>query len=270
VGRLTTTVASNGRSAETIALELRGLTYNLDGVYPFQMLLDTRAAGAFPAPGRLAVAICPLVNEAPRIDGDLSDWMLAYNNAAGDFQLVRGDGPTGEPRRPTLATRAFFGMDSERLYVAVRCALARGEQPLWQADNIVPLDGAIPWGQDVVEILLDPANAHHGSGEDLYCLQVKPSGLLVARKGCLTDPPMNPSEPWRSGARVAVRVEPEAWIIEMGVPLTALDQVGQRNPIWGCNVTRLDARRGEYSSWSGARGYTYAPQLLGNLVLLRP
>jgi hypothetical protein len=270
VGAPTTTVGANGRTAATIELELESLMYNLDGVYPFQMLFDTQAAGAFPAAGRLAVALCPPIDEPPKIDGDLSDWMMAYNNVAGDFRLVRGDGPIRNPRRPTLPTRAFFCMDHEQLYIAIRCDLAPGERPLWRADNVIPLDGAIPWGQDVVEILLDPHNAHHGTGEDIYCLQIKPSGLLAARKGCLTDPPMGPSEPWQSAARVAVSVQPEAWIIEIGIPLASLDRAAQRNQIWGCNITRLDARRGEYSSWSGARGYTYAPHLLGNLALLRP
>ena len=269
LGMPTTTVGPNGRAAATIELELSSLTYNLDGVYPFQVLFDTQAAGAFPAAGRLAVAICPLIDKPPEIDGDLSDWMLAYNNVAGDFRLVRGDGPIHDPRKPRLATRAFFCMDREQLYIAVRCDLEPGEQPLWRADNIIPLDGAIPWGQDVVEILLDPHTAHHGTGQDIYCLQIKPSGMLAARKGCLTDPPMNPSELWQSGTQVAVSVQPEAWIVEIGIPLASLDRAAQRNQIWGCNITRLDARRGEYSSWSGARGYTYAPHLLGNLVLLR-
>lgn len=270
VGKLTTGVGPHGRSAATIELELKSLTYNLNGVYPFQMLFDTQAAGAFAAPGRLAIATCPLIDKSPTIDGDLSDWMLAYNNVAGDFRLVRGDGPTRDTRGPTLPTQAFFCMDRERLYVAIRCDLKRGEQPLWRADNTVPLDGAIPWGQDVVEILLDPHNTHQGTGDDIYCLQIKPSGLLVARRGCLTDPPMNRSELWQSGTRVAVSMQPDAWIVEVAVPLSSLGRAAQRNRIWGCNVTRLDARRGEYSSWSGARGYTYAPHLLGNLVLLRP
>jgi hypothetical protein len=161
-------------------------------------------------------------------------------------------------------------MDREQLYVAIRCQLERDERPLWRADNTIPLDGPIPWGQDVVEILLDPHNAHEGTGGDIYCLQIKPSGLLVARKGCLTDPPMNESELWQSGAQVAVSVQPEAWVVEVAVPVASLGPSAARNRIWGCNVTRLDARRGEYSSWSGARGYTYLPHLLGNLVLLRP
>lgn len=268
-----TRVGPNGRAALTIEVDLAGLTYNPDGVYPFQMQFDTESAGAFNAPGRVAIAACPLTERTPTIDGTLSDWMLASSNVAGDFLLVRGNGAGnagGIPRQPTSPTRAFLCMDRENLYVAVRCQLQPGERPLWQANNTIPLDGAIPWGQDLVEILLDPLNAHQGTGESVYCLQVKPSGLLVARKGCLTDPPMNPSELWQAGARVAVSVASDAWIVEAAIPLESLGPAASRNRIWGCNITRLDARRGEYASWSGARGHTYAPHLLGNLVLLRP
>ena len=264
-----TNIGPGRRVATTLDLNLESLTYNLNGVYPFQVQFDTQTAGAFAAAGRLAVATCPLIQQAPRIDGNLSDWMLASSNVAGNFQLVRGRGPR-DTRQPTLATQAFFCMDYENLYVAVRCSVKPGEPPLWNATNAIPVDGAIPWGQDVVEILIDPYNTQLGTGENIYCLQIKPSGLLVARQGCLTNPPMNRGQPWQSGARVAVTVSDREWIVETALPLAALGRVAQRNRVWGCNITRLDARRGEYSSWSGARGYTYAPHLLGNLVPLRP
>ena len=79
---------------------------------------------------------------------------------------------------------------------------------------------------------------------------------------------MGTSEAWPSGARVAVRVERDAWVVELAVPLDALGPQARHNPLWGFNVTRLDARRGEYSSWSGARGQCYLPQSLGNLIML--
>ena len=265
-------VPARGVIRTALELKLASLTYNLNGIYPFQLALETDQAGAFTADGRLAVAACPLVEQPPRVDGDLSDWLLASNNAIGDFRLVRGDGQPTRPggRVPTRGTQAFFCMDGENVYIAVRCELGRGELPLWRADNRVELDGAIPWGQDLIEIVIDPFNTPQGSAENCHCLQIKPSGLLLARRGCLTDPPMNPSEPWQSDAAVAVKTSANAWVVEVSIPLASLGEAAQTSYIWGCNVTRLDARRGEYSSWSGARGHAYAPQRLGNLVLLRP
>jgi hypothetical protein len=81
---------------------------------------------------------------------------------------------------------------------------------------------------------------------------------------------MGTSEAWSCGARVAASVQREDWVVELAVPLSAFGPEAQRNRVWGFNVTRLDARRGEYSSWSGARGYCYAPQFLGNLIMLWP
>ena len=139
--------------------------------------------------------------------------------------------------RPDAGNAMNAAMMSDLCYVAIRCDLNHEEQPLWQADNTVPLDGAIPWGQDVVEILLDPHNTHQGTGDDIYCLQIKPSGLLVARQGCLTDPPMNHSELWQSGTHVAVSLQPEAWIVEVAVPLASLGRAAfsWRSRSTGCS-----------------------------------
>jgi len=266
-------VPPSTRRVTPVELALAGLVYNTDGAYPFDLHFDTRTLGTFALPTRLAVAVCLPAERPPTIDGDLSDWPLASNNAAGDFRLVLGPrAGTGavQSDRPTWPTQAFFVLDRERLYLAVRCRLDPGEQPLWRADNRVPLDGAVPWGQDVVEILLDPRAAIEGTSSDIYILQVKPNGVLISRHGCLTEPPIGDSEVWQSGAAVAVQVQREAWIIELALPLASLGPDALENHIWGLNVTRLDARRGEYSSWSGARGTCYSPQSLGNLILLRP
>jgi hypothetical protein len=221
---------------------------------------------------RLAVTQCPLVDNPPDIDGDLSDWVMAGTNAAGDFRLVRGESTSGAPapRMPTAATKAYFCMDTRRLYVAVFCATPRGESPRYRSDNVVTVDGAIPWGQDLIEVLLSPRNARAGGGGELLVLQIKPSGVIVARKGAPTDPPMNASEPWQSGAQVAARTSAEGWTVELSLPLAALEPAASKSRIWGCNVTRLDSRRGEYSSWSGARGNAYSPETLGNLLVPRP
>ena len=259
------------RQVGRMLVDVSGLSYNTDGVYPFDLALDTAAVGAFPVAGRLAVAACPVLPRPPRIDGRLDDWPLASSNALGDFRLAYSPGePTGLPPPATLPTQAFVGMDATTLYVGVRCGLRAGEPPIWRPDNEIPVDGATPWGQDVIEILIDPRDVPEGTSADVYCVQIKPSGLTLARRGCYTDPPMGRSEPWVCRPRVAVQVTPEAWTVELALPLAALGPEARRQPVWGFNVTRLDARRGEYASWSGARGFLYAPQALGNLLLLWP
>jgi hypothetical protein len=58
-------------------------------------------------------------------------------------------------------------------------------------------------------------------------------------------------------------------VIEAAIPIASLGRPAIQNRVWGVNITRLDAQRGEYSSWSGARGNCYLPQTLGNLILMR-
>lgn len=269
-GKPRVTVPANARRAAQLELALDGLVYNQAGVTEFAIDLDAGAAGLMSAAARLAVVGCPLVERAPRIDGELGDWSAGVSNGMGDFRLARG--ASSDPRggfAPAAPTTALVAMDAEHIYLAITCGLQNGRAPLWQGNNETPVDGGIPWGQDVVEVLLDPANQPHGSGADLFVLQIKPSGLLVARKGALTSPPMNPSEPWQSGAEVAARIRGDAWVVELALPIRALGPEAAKNRIWGLNIARLDARLGEYSSWSGARSMLYAPHLLGNLVLLR-
>lgn len=264
---------AGARRSSTLKIALDSIAYNTAGAYPFQLALDTVESGAFNVAARLAAATCPRIDEPPVIDGDLSDWNLASSNAAGDFLLCRGarTGPDGQRSRvPTAATQAFFAMDGDAIYIAIRCALPDGKPPVWAAENTVPMDGIVPWGQDVVEVLLNPRNVLKGTPADLFVLQVKPNGLLVSRRGALTDPPMGPSEDWPSAARVAVRTFRDAWVVELALPLASLGPAAVQNRVWGFNVARLDARRGEYSSWSGARGHCYSPSSMGNLVLLRP
>lgn len=262
-------VEAGAQRRDELPLRLESFTYNTEGAYAFALRLRTDGLGEFTIPARLAVAACPFVQPAPVIDGVL-DWPLASNNTAADFRLVRGagaDSRLGEDR-PAGATQAFFAHDETHLYVGVRCRMPEGQTPQWLARNEISVEGAVPWGEDLVEVLIDPRPRLEGTAADLYCLQIKPNGVVVSRRGCLMDPPINPVQPWSSGVRVAVQREPAAWVVELALPLTALGADVRDNAIWGLNVTRLDAARGEYSSWSGAKGMCYAPARLGNLVLL--
>ncbi|RMF73921.1 MAG: hypothetical protein D6744_15100 [Planctomycetota bacterium] len=259
------------RVTRDLRVNLESTAFNIDGVYPFTARFNSEARGSIDVPGRLAVATAPLLDAPPTIDGDLSDWIVGAGNAAGDFRLTydRLDG-AARHNVPTLETQAYFCMDRERVYFAVRCQTRRGERPIWSADNRIAVAGAQPWGQDLVEILLSPDNNLSPAADDLYVLQVKPSGLLLARRGALTDPPMSRSEVWDARATVAVKLYADAWTVELAIPFAAFGPDALAGRVWGLNITRLDAHRGEYSSWSGARGHCYAPRRLGNLLLLRP
>ncbi len=264
------TVGPQARQANQIEITIPALSPREDGVHPFTARCEVEGGGMTPLAMRLAATSAPLIDTPPRIDGELDDWTITPTNTAGDFRLVAvADRPGAATVRdvPTLPTQAFFCQDGTTLYVAVRCALPEGERPRWESDNVVTVDGAIPWGQEVVEILIDPRVMLEGPASQIYALQIKPSGLVVARRGCRTDPPIGASEEWRCDATVAAAVGRGAWTVEVAIPLSALGRDALRNRVWGVNVTRLDARRGEYASWSGARGHCYRPAALGNLLI---
>lgn len=255
------------RRARTLTATIGNQSFNAEGQYPFAVVLDTPEAGALTAAGRLAVAAAISVRRAPKVDGRLDDWPIATNNRAAGFRLIRAGNSPGDAA-PALATEAAFCMDERNLYVAIRCELRDGIRPFWRSDNAVPFDGAIPWEQDVVEVLIDPRPANIAlSPGDVFVLQVKPSGVLSAQRGYRTDPPICPVEPWNPGATAATLIEPAIWVTEIAIPLSSLGASRSSGGIWGVNITRLDARRGEYSSWSAARRHAWNPQTLGNLIL---
>ncbi len=264
------TAPPGARREFELAATRTALAYNPDGVLPVAIELVTDDGAVISAaPARLAVAAAPFVAVPPRIDGDISDWPIDVSNAAGDFRLVRRS--VGEfGRRPVLNTRVYFCLDDEHLYVAVRCALAPGEMPLAQTNNSIAVEGAWPWGEDLVELVLSPSRATRGDMSTPYLVRIKPTGLVRASHGCPTDPPMARVEPWPAAIRTSVDVRDGVWMTEVALPLEALDLDARGLNLWGVNVTRLDARRGEYSSWSGATGHCYTPQTLGNVLLLRP
>lgn len=259
-------VPARSRIVAQLDVALEGLAFSADGVVPYELRFEPQNEDAVDAPGRLAVAVCPSVSQAIEVDGDLRDWPTAANHAAGAFWVVNA--PLGTVDRSSHEpTRAVFARDDRNLYVAVVCGMTAAAPPIATTDNRVPLAGNVPWGQDLVEILLSPENRIAGTGADLYCLQIKPNGVAIGRLGCRTDPPMNPSQPWLSDGRVAVRSGGGAWTVEVGIPLAALPESARNNRVWGVNVARVSARLGEYSSWSGAAGTCYRPELLGNLLV---
>lgn len=255
----------------SVSLRLPTLSYDAAGVAPLALQFSSPTRGEFSASGRIAVATCPQIAAPLTIDGDLTDWPRGANNAAGDFvRVLGGDEAAPATLRPTLATQAYFCGDSDTIYVAVRCALADGERPVWRTDNRVPIDGPTPWGQDVVELIFDPRETPAASPAELLVLQIKPSGVTLASRGVTTEPPVSPVAPWNCAARVVVGVRSDSWTVEAAIPRAAFGRSVESARVWGVNIARLDARRGEYTSWSGARGTCYSPATLGNLLLAAP
>ncbi len=262
--------AAGGLGSARMEIELASLSYDADGAAMFAVEWRPAGGDALRAAGRLAVTAVQRLAGEIRADGKLDDWPTGPGSSAGGFVLVNQGCGFDAARPARIAappTRVTFARDEGTLYIAVRAELAPGSKPHCEATNSVRIQGAQPWGEDVIELLCAKPGVLRGSGEDLFVLRIKPNGVTVGRRGCLVDPPIYRSTAWSPGADVAARVEADAWVVEAAIPLAALAVEGQTR-VLGLNVLRLEARSGQYSSWSGVRGsHGYRPELLGNLLL---
>jgi len=118
----------------------------------------------------------------------------------------------------------------------------------------------MPWGEELVELLF--CGSADAGPDRVLCLQVKPNGVSVSRRGGVTDPPTSPTRPWDSNAVVAATVDADAWFVEARVPRRALEQQDKR--VLGFNVLRLDAQRG--STRAGAEPRLRATPRTGSAV----
>jgi hypothetical protein len=214
-----------------------------------------------------------------RIDGDLSDWPPGAINVASRFTLITGRGAArlgNGNAAPRQATMGFVMRDATHLYIAINCEAdlegrsANGipTQPSSSSrSNRVVYDDLIPTGDELAEILIDPLNAGTRSPGDLYHIAVKPSGAYIVEKGLRLEPPCGPHEPWSADLDVATGVYEDRWAVELRIPLRSFEAPATEHTVWGFNITRFDASRQEFSTWSGASGNAYDPLSLGNLYL---
>lgn len=205
-----------------------------------------------------------------RIDGDLSDWPAGTINTTADFALIAGapnDGPERARSQPQQATVGFVMRDSDHLYIAVNCKTGPHSALPVSSHKRVLYDDLIPRGEELIEILVDPANAGTRSPTDLYHIVVKQTGADLTEKGIRFDPPCAVREAWPVDLDLATKVTEGRWTAEMRIPLTAFGQVATEHTIWGFNITRYHAADQQFSNWSGARHNAYDPVSLGNLYL---
>jgi hypothetical protein len=219
------------------------------------------------APGRLCLLTVQPIESAIRIDGRLDDWPMGTENVASDFLLVGGrDVPKvnlPHPIKASQRTTVFVCRDAEYLYIAFNCEDRALNRRGITRSNYVRYDGLWPTGEDLVEVILDPAGTSLSPG-DLYHVVVKANGAVIAERGAACLEPIGAHAEWTADVVAAVddRWQGDRWGVEVRIPLRSL---GETAEIWGANFGRFHARSGEYSSWSGARRYLYSPVSLGNL-----
>ena len=253
-------------SRHTLTLSAEGPPPPTDamGHYPLRMRLGVGENQPRAVTAPLSYLRAGVVREAPLIDGRLDDWPLRAGNTAGDFQLLglRGGSENPLARRQTLA---FILRDERNLYVALRCSEENLAGMAFRPDNRIRREQLMAVGEDLVEVLFDPAHAAADPSE-LYHLIVKPNGVLTARRGVWTDPPLGPVESWAASAVIATGRQDDAWIVEMAIPLSAFGEHGSAG-LWGVNFMRFATQGNEASSWAAGPRYFYHPHSLGTMYL---
>ncbi|MGC9454830.1 MAG: hypothetical protein ACP5HU_08180 [Phycisphaerae bacterium] len=255
---------TNQRGTLRVAMVGEGVAATPDGKLPVELTLDMPGE---PRELRTAVPllIVPTVRRPPRIDGSLRDWPLAQGNAAAGFRLIGRRGLSGDGLA-TQTTLAMVTRDAENLYFAFRCAEADIEEMLVYPDNRLRHQQAIPFGEDLVEVTLDPAFKASGP-EDLYHMAVKANGVVHSARGAPGDP-LHSQRPWAAGATAAVDTFDNHWVVELAVPLSAFGEDGDAT-FWGVNFSRFASRKAEASSWTGDRRCFYLPRVLGTMFMGR-
>lgn len=240
---------------------------NPDGVLDVQIGLESDHGRSWTSPARISAITSQRLTTPIKVDGRLDDWPLGTTNVAGDFVLVGAlDVPKQggrSPDRPSQGTIVFVCHDRDYLYVGFNCADDRLSERVVSRGNTVRYDELWPTGEDLVEVVLDPARKAVDPGGLLHFL-VKANGAVISEQGapCLADVARYSDWPAEVIAAVDDSSQADRWTVEIRIPLRAL---AARPGVWGVNFGRFNARLGEYSSWSGARRYLYSPASLGNL-----
>jgi hypothetical protein len=206
-----------------------------------------------------------------RIDGQFDDWPDMSSAVAGDFLCIRSDGINDQQfktvdRRAHWPTQVQIGYDDQNLYLAFTC-LEPQEQRFNKPTNTVDSSSGLPWGEDLVAVVLDPDNTGSLNPLDAYQVIVKANGNVLTFRGTLEANSMNASQSWPNHVRAAVAVFPDRWQAEVCVPLSDVNAMSKLNRWWGIDFARMSSAISEFSTWSGTTNQYACPVSMGNIFL---
>lgn len=198
----------------------------------------------------------PRLSRAPVIDGDLSDdaWLEATRLDT-FFPCVRVLRSLPAEGR----SQAWVAYTDSSLWLAVK-GYEKDTSDLSAAvttrDGLVHQDDCVEVHLDVE---LDRSSSHQFIANSLGTI----ADYYHARGG-----ESGGDDQWNSEARVAARVEPTFWSVEMEVPFRDLgvDTV-QPGQLWGFNIARVRITHGgSYDQWVPTYGFSLRPDRFGVLL----
>lgn len=184
------------------------------------------------APRLTAVKIAR--DEAPKIDGDLSD--AAWSKAAivEDFYQIE---PV-EGGAPSQRTRAYLMYDERTLYVGVRLF---DTEPGRIQRSVLARDGQLR-DEDAIRVMLDP----YDTRRDGYFFATNANGAKV---DALLENNSSIKVEWNALWDVDARVNEEGWIAEFAIPFQSIS-IDPAVDVWGLQILRTIRRTNEEVRWS--------------------
>jgi hypothetical protein len=165
----------------------------------------------------------------PAIDGVLNEGI--WRGLGGETRFF---GPQGG-RSPTDSTVLRICYDSTNVYIGVECLdgeIARLRAGATDRDGLAAND-------DAVTFLFEPRR----DSQTFYQIAANPAGTIFDRKIEICPFGTYVSDPsWDAPVQVATRVLADRWLLEMAVPLAALQGSATGESRWGFNFMRIQQR----------------------------
>lgn len=181
-----------------------------------------------------------LVDEAPKIDGNLGDPVWQRAEPAGG--LVQVEPHVGQSMTEDMELRIIH--DQRALYIAVRC---KDRQPAGIRARGRERDGSVLSG-DHVALFFDTFQDRRNG----YVFAVSPD---EGRWDALVSNHFTANTDWDGLWDVRCQVDGNGWTAEIVIPFTTLSYHPDKGA-WGFNFSRSIARKGESGRWTSPRPET--------------
>lgn len=189
------------------------------------------------------------IDQAPQIDGDLSD--SAWANAAhiDDWLQVQ---PL-EYRTASERTEVYIMYDENALYFGF---YVHDSKPDEITANVMQ-QGVSTRYEDSVTVTIDPFNAQRGG----YQFRLNPNGV---RLEAIYISGTRPSFNWEGVWNGAAKMQDDGWTAEFEIPFKSLS-FDPNNDTWGVNFSRSLQRNQESMAWYSRNG-SYNPTSAGKMT----
>lgn len=190
------------------------------------------------------------VDQAPKLDGDLSDSCWQKGTRVSNFYRYDKEEPA------QTQTEAFLAYDDQALYVAFRCF---EPNPKGLVVRIKERDSGVH-RDDCIELFVGPGT----DGRVYYHFILNPAN--VRNDGRCLQTPRRSDISWDGDWKSATRVGSREWTVEMAIPWYNFSRDLDRRP-WRINFCREKrSQPGEISSWAYMPKNFHQPQYFGQMA----